>query len=114
MSGGSVLAHMTDANDDADEGGAPFSAQKLEDDFLPAIPFKFEEHNEAKRSCINEHRRPHAQNPASKHDSKHIRQRNQTNKVQASLDDHHELRASSPEQGLRKNQSARNNDDPRG
>ncbi len=28
MSGGSVLAHMTDANDEADEGGAPFSEQK--------------------------------------------------------------------------------------
>ena len=28
MSGGSVPAHMTDANDKADEGGAPFCEQK--------------------------------------------------------------------------------------
>ena len=39
MSGGSVPAHMTDANDAADEGGAPQSEQKraqapLESHFL--------------------------------------------------------------------------------
>ena len=28
MSEGSVLAHVTDANDEADEGGAPLSEQK--------------------------------------------------------------------------------------
>ena len=28
MNGGSVLAHVTDANDEADEGGAPLNEQK--------------------------------------------------------------------------------------
>ena len=32
MSGGSVLAHMTDANDDADEGGAQQDEQKEADE----------------------------------------------------------------------------------